>query len=466
MENPQAANYFLPSFLKFFCSKIIQAAFDFGCRFFIPKTPFAFHHLRARMNLRENIRLALRSIKSNLLRTSLTLMIIAFGIMALIGILTATEGIKQSMVNNFRQMGSNTFGIRNKGVIRKGGKSKAKLSENRKREKQDNPKISPLQAQEFVRRFSYPSDVALSWMAQNAGVVRFESQKTNPNVKIWGVDENYMKVSGLNIATGRNLTKTEVDNGQLVAVVGKDVVTKVFPQGIDAIGRFISLGNAKVRIVGVQASKGASQTSSDNQVLLPYTTARRLFPADGANFMVNVMVKTPEDLDIAIEEAVATMRNIRKLRLADENDFEVSKSERLATQVLDQLKYVKYATVVIGILTLIGAGIGLMNIMLVSVNERTREIGISKAIGATKRVIRIQFLTEAVVICQIGGVFGIAIGVLLGNLVSIVIKAGFVMPWLWVIGGFIFTFGVGLAAGLYPAIKASELDPVEALRYE
>jgi len=417
------------------------------------------------MDLKENIRLALRSIRGNLLRTVLTLMIIAFGIMALIGILTATEGIKESMVTNFRQMGSNTFGIRNKGVIRKTGGVKMKLKTG-KREKSENPNITPLQAQEFSRRFNYPADVSLSWKAQGSAVVRVESQKTNPNVKVWGVDENYMKVSGLNIGSGRNFTKAEVDNGQLVAVVGIDVISKVFPQGVDAIGKFISLGSSKVRVVGIQAAKGSSQTSSDNQVLLPYPTARRLFPSEDANFLINVMVKTPEDLDIAIEEATGVLRNIRKLKIADENDFDISKSERLAAQFLDQLKYVKYATIVIGILTLLGAGIGLMNIMLVSVNERTREIGISKAIGATKRMIRIQFLTEAIVICQIGGVFGIIIGVLLGNVVGLVTQSGFVMPWVWVISGFLFTFAVGLAAGLYPAIKASELDPVEALRYE
>jgi putative ABC transport system permease protein len=178
------------------------------------------------------------------------------------------------------------------------------------------------------------------------------------------------------------------------------------------------------------------------------------------------MTAQAEELDLAIDEAIGIMRNIRKLQIADENDFEVVKSERLANKILDQLKSVKYATIIIGILTLLSAGIGLMNIMLVSVNERTREIGISKAIGATKRIIRIQFLTEAIVICQIGGIVGIIVGVLLGNVVSIITKSGFVFPWVWVLSGIVFTFIVGLCAGLYPAIKASNLDPVEALRYE
>ncbi|HRN95111.1 MAG: ABC transporter permease [Chitinophagales bacterium] len=414
------------------------------------------------MNLLENIRLALRSIQSNLLRTVLTLLIISFGIMALIGILTATEGIKESMIQNFKQMGSNTFGIRNEGFIkREGGHGKGG-----KREKAENPFITPQQASLFVKNYKYPAIISLSWMAQSNVVIKHESYKTNPNVRIFGVDENYLKVSGLGVGKGRNFTKSEVENGQLVAIVGKDVIAKTFQPGENVIGEFISIGSNKVRIIGIQASKGSSQGGSDNQVLLPYPTARRFFPSQDANFIVNVMTATAKELDLAIDEAIGVMRNIRKLNVADENDFDIGKSERLANKILDQLKSVKYATIVIGILTLLSAGIGLMNIMLVSVNERTREIGISKAIGATKRIIRIQFLTEAIVICQIGGIVGIVIGVLLGNVVSLITKSGFVFPWVWVLAGIVFTFLVGLSAGLYPAIKASNLDPVEALRYE
>jgi putative ABC transport system permease protein len=414
------------------------------------------------LNLIENIRLAFRSIQSNLLRTVLTLLIISFGIMALIGILTATEGIKESMIKNFKQMGSNTFSIRNEGFIRREGGRRG----GGKREKAENPFISPQQASLFAKTYKYPATISLSWMAQGSVIIKHESYKTNPNVRVWGVDENYLKVSGLNIAKGRNFTKTEVENGQLVAIVGKDVVAKTFQPGEPVVGEFISIGSNKVRIIGIQAAKGSSQGGTDNQVLLPYPTARRLYPSENANFIVNVMTAQAEELDLAIDEAIGIMRNIRKLQIADENDFEVVKSERLANKILDQLKSVKYATIIIGILTLLSAGIGLMNIMLVSVNERTREIGISKAIGATKRIIRIQFLTEAIVICQIGGIVGIIVGVLLGNVVSIITKSGFVFPWVWVLSGIVFTFIVGLSAGLYPAIKASNLDPVEALRYE
>ena len=249
-------------------------------------------------------------------------------------------------------------------------------------------------------------------------------------------------------------------------LLGKDVITKVFEPYDTVIGKLISVGNKKYKVVGILASKGASQLASDNQAMIPVQNARWSFPADNISYEMNVMVNDPKDMDLGIEEATGMLRSIRHLRLDDENDFDLAKSERLANQILDQMKYIKIATIVIGILTLIGAGIGLMNIMLVSVNERTREIGISKALGATKNVIRIQFLTEAIVICQIGGIMGIILGILMGNGVGVFLKTGFIFPYVWVFGGWLFTFIIGLAAGIYPAIKASDLDPVEALRYE
>jgi len=411
------------------------------------------------MNLTENIKLALRAIRANILRTILTLSIIMFGITALIGILTATEGIKSKMLTSFSEMGSNTFGVKNTGQVhRHGGPHRHR--------KVDNPPLTIQQAEEFKETFKFPSLISISNVANDIAIVKYESKKTNPNVKIYGIDENYLKVSGQTIAEGRNFSKSEIENGSDVILLGKDVVTKIFEPYDTAIGKLISVGNKKFKVVGILASKGASQIASDNQAMIPVQNARWSFPADNISYDMNVMVNDPNDMDLAIEEATGVLRNIRHLRLDDENDFELAKSERLANQILDQLKNIKYATIVIGILTLIGAGIGLMNIMLVSVNERTREIGISKAIGATKSVIRIQFLTEAVVICQIGGILGIILGVIMGNGVGVFLKTGFIFPYVWVIGGWAFTFIIGLAAGIYPAIKASDLDPVEALRYE
>lgn len=411
------------------------------------------------MNLTENIKLALRAIRANILRTVLTLSIIMFGITALIGILTATDGIRDQMLTSFSEMGSNTFGIKSQSQVhRRGGIHRHK--------KVENPPITVQQSTEFKEKYKFPSTISVSNVADDNAIVKYESKKTNPNVKVHGIDEDYLKVSGQSVEQGRNFSKSEIESGSDVILIGKDVITKIFEPYDTVLGKMISIGSKKFKVVGLLASKGASQTATDNQVLIPLENARFSFPADNISYAINVMVTDPNQMDLAIDEATGLLRNIRKLRISDENDFDISKSERLANQILDQLKYVRIATIVIGILTLIGAGIGLMNIMLVSVNERTREIGISKALGATKRMIRIQFLTEAIVICQIGGILGIILGIGMGNIVGVFLKSGFLFPYVWVLSGWAFTFIVGLAAGIYPAIKASDLDPVEALRYE
>ena len=409
------------------------------------------------MNLTENIRLALRAITANKLRTALTLLIIIFGIMALIGILTATEGINQSVLNSFSEMGSNTFSIKNEGEIRHRRHRKAMVT---------NPVITMLQCQSFKKEYKYPATATVSIDADDNAVVKYESKKTNPNVRILGVDEDYLKVAGWSIKEGRNFSKQEVDNGQDVILLGKDLVKKLFDTETGIIGKMINIGSGKYRVVGLLAAKGASQVSNDNLAMIPVVTAKRTFGDDNSSYVMNVMVNNVSELDRAVDEATGVFRNVRKVRIADDPDFDISKSDKAAQQTLDVVGNVNIATIVIGILTLIGAGIGLMNIMLVSVNERTREIGVSKALGATKRVIRIQFLTESTTICVIGGIIGIIMGVMAGNVVSVFLNTPFIMPWMWITFGFIFTFLIGIAAGIYPAILASNLNPVEALRYE
>lgn len=409
------------------------------------------------MNLTENIRLALRAIKGNKLRTALTLLIIVFGIMALIGILTATEGINQSVLNNFSELGSNTFTIKSEGQIRARRRRKASVT---------NPVITAQQATAFKENYKYPALVTMSNEPDGNAVIKYESKKTNPNVRMMGIDENYLKVSGWSILEGRNFSKMEVDNGQNVILVGKDVVSKIFDVKQGLVGKMVNVGSNKYRIIGLLAPKGASQVSNDNVVMIPVVNAKRTFGDDNTSYNLSVMVNNVSELERAIDEATGVFRGVRKIRLGEDPDFDISKSDKMAQQNLEVLSNVSVATVVIGILTLIGAGIGLMNIMLVSVNERTREIGVSKALGATKRNIRIQFLTESTTICVLGGIIGIIMGVLAGNLVGLGLNTPFIMPWGWIFGGLVFTFIVGMAAGIYPAILASNLDPVEALRYE
>ncbi len=410
------------------------------------------------MNLKENIRLAFRAIKGNKLRTILTLVIIAIGISALISIITATEGITRKLTSSFSEMGSNTFSIKNDGALRRRRRTGSNAS--------GNPNITLLQANEFKKKFTFPSTISISAMADAASVIRYSNQKTNPNVKVFAIDDNYLKVSGFSVAQGRLFSKQEIENGQNVVLLGKDVVTKLFTNKDSVMQKLVSIGNTKYKVVGILASKGASQVSTDNQAMIPLLAAKYNMGEQNTSYILNVMVNDATFLDQGIEECNGLMRAIRKIPLGHEEDFTVIKSDRLASQVIDQLSYVRYATMVIGFLTLIGAGIGLMNIMLVSVNERTREIGICKAIGAKKNTILVQFLTESVTICMLGGIVGIILGILLGNLVGLVLASGFILPWVWMIAGLFFTFIIGLAAGIYPAYKAANLDPVDALRYE
>ena len=409
------------------------------------------------MNLSENIRFAFRAIRANKLRSALTLLIITFGIMALIGILTATEGINRSVMSSFSEMGSNTFAVKNEGQLRRRRRRKAVVS---------NAIITMQQCQSFKEQYKYPAVVTLSTEPDVATVVKYESKKTNPNVRMLGIDENYLQVSGWSIRAGRNFSKQEIDNGQNVILLGKDVVAKIFDSTSHVVGEMVNVGSNKYRVVGLLAPKGASAVSNDNNVMIPVLNAKRTFGDEKTSYNLSVMVGNINELDRAVAEAEGVFRNVRKVRLGEDPDFDISKSDKLAQENLQILGNVSMATIFIGILTLIGAGIGLMNIMLVSVNERTREIGVSKAMGATKRNIRIQFLTESTTMCVLGGIIGIIMGVLAGNLVGMGLKVPFVMPWGWIFFGLVFTFIVGLAAGIYPAIIASNLDPVEALRYE
>ena len=409
------------------------------------------------MNLSENIRFAFRAIRANKLRSALTLLIIIFGIMALIGILTATEGINRSVMSSFTEMGSNTFTIKNEGQLRRRRHRKVMVN---------NPIITMQQCLSFKEQYKYPAVVTLSTEPDVATVVKYESKKTNPNVRMLGIDENYLKVAGWAVMDGRNFSKQEVENGQNVILLGKDVVAKIFDSKNNVVGKMANVGSNKYRVAGLLAPKGASAVSNDNTVMIPVLNAKRTFGDEKTSYNLSVMVNNITELDRAVDEAEGVLRNVRKVRLGEDPDFDIAKSDKLAQQNLDVLGNVSLATIVIGILTLIGAGIGLMNIMLVSVNERTREIGVSKALGATKRNIRIQFLTESTTMCVLGGIIGIIMGVLAGNLVGMGLKVPFVMPWVWIFIGLVFTFIVGLAAGIYPAIIASNLDPVEALRYE
>lgn len=405
------------------------------------------------MNLLDNIKLAIRALSGNKLRTILTLLIISFGIMALISILTSIEAIKVRLTENFVELGSNAFTIQSDDGLSR-------------RKRTENANITIQQAENFKKAYNFPSTISLYTNVSGSATVKSRFETSNPNVSLEAGDFDYLKVTGKNLWMGRSFSALEIENGNNVAIIGFDLASKVFIEKDSILGQNILMNGKKYRVIGITNPKGASAGKNDNFGIIPYKSAKKEFDLSEKSFEIIVEVADAEKLNQAIEEAGGIFRNIRKLSITDEDDFSIVRSDKLANTYLSNIQFISIATIIIGFLTLIGAGVGLMNIMLVSVNERTREIGISKSLGATKRTIFTQFLTEATTICIIGGVLGIVLGVIFGNIVSFFLKAGFVLAINWVIFGLIFCTIIGLLAGLYPAIRASKLNPVDALRYE
>lgn len=410
---------------------------------------------------RENIRIALDSIRTQLLRTVLTVLIISIGIMALVSILTVVSALENTISNNFAFMGANTFNIRQYEMqVRIGhgsGNEREKI----------NPIISYPEAKTFQEKYNFPfTYTSLSFSAVSNAEVKYENKKTDPEISIVGADENYTNNSGLEFSQGRNFTSFDIENNSYVCILGSDFEKGLF-KDINPIDKTISIRGAKFKVIGLLKEKGSTfGNTQDLRVVIPIQVARSLYSQPNINYNLSVMVDKKELLDSAIDDATIVMRQVRKLNPIEENNFGIIRSDELINQILSLTNALGAAAWVIGIITIFGSSIALMNIMLVSVTERTREIGIRKALGARRKTIAFQFFTETIVIGQLGGILGILFGILIGSAFAAYFNFAFVTPWKAIIAAVTTSFVVALISGLYPAIKASKLDPIEALRHE
>lgn len=407
----------------------------------------------------ENTRIALGSIRSQILRTSLTVIIISIGIFALVGILTVVAALENQLVSSFSSMGANTFSISQYNA-------ESEITQNDVDQK-PNPIINYPEAKAFRDNFAYPlTTTSLSFTASSTAEVKYGSVKTDPEIKILGVDENFLTNKGLTLINGRDFNNFDITNNNFVCIIGFNLQEDLF-KNENPIDKTIVIKGAKFKVIGLLKAKGATfGNNQDLRVIIPNQIARSMYSAPNINYELDVKIGNDGLVNAAVDEATLTMRRVRKLNPTEKDNFGIERSDDLLQTLSKETEMLRLIAWVIGIITVFGSSIALMNIMLVSVSERTREIGIRKSLGATRNTIAWQFFTETFVISQMGGFLGIILGVLLGFGIAIGLSFEFVIPWTAIISAFLITIVVTIFSGLYPAIKASKLDPIEALRYE
>ncbi len=409
----------------------------------------------------ENIRLAFESIKSQKIRALITLLIIAFGIMALVGTLTVVKGIDNSFTSSLQSLGSNKFSFKrypnNFLQGRRHPRGRKKI----------NPRITYRNALDFKKRFKEPDAiVSLSFAAGNNLEIKSNEKKSDPSYMVVGVDAGYMTVNAYDVDKGRTFTEKDIKQNYHFAIIGSDLVKELFDKENPVNKEIIIHGN-RFKIIGILKNKQATFGGSENnRIFIPINLARSIFSKKNANYRIYVAVSDKNKYDVLVSKAIALMRNIRKLKPSQANNFGITRSDKLAEELKKVTKSLTFFSFIIGLITILGSSIALMNIMLVSVTERTREIGIRKALGANRILVMLQFFIETLTITLLGGLVGIISGIFIGFGVSKLMHVSFSMPWHAIGIAFFVIFVVAIISGLYPAYKASKLDPIQSLRYE
>ena len=410
------------------------------------------------MNIWESVIMAFSSVRTNKIRTGLTLLSISIGVFTIVAIGSIVNGLEKTVTEEMNALGENSFAIFRM--------PKLQTEPNTWRKYSKRKPISYSQAKEFSERMT--STTLISFHSSNGGlVVKHDNFQTNPDVSVIGCNEMYFLTNNVNIDEGRSFSGSDIEFNKRVAIIGNDLVQALFPFS-NPIGQTISIKGIDFDVIGILEEKGAVLgQSQDNQVVLPITYFLKSFAERWHESMeITVNANSSEALVPTIDEAIGILRTLRNVQPWENNSFEIATNESISEQFGSLTKYLKMFAVLIGGLALLAAGIGIMNIMLVSVKERTREIGIRKAIGAKKRWIMMQFIIETITLSEMGAVLGILIGVGITAVFSSQLGLSLSLPVDWIVISIGFCSLIGLIFGIYPAYKAASLDPIDALRYE
>lgn len=411
------------------------------------------------IGVRENLRVAWGAIASNRVRSVLTMIIVAVGIMALMSMLTILNALKSSISSLLDiELGAPVAIVSYSMTINTNG--------NRNQLGKNHRNFTPDQCIEFSRRIAPAGKASFALYAAIEQLSR-EGKKTRPTISVYGVAYGYTAVVSRTIAIGRDFTLSELQLGSFVAVLGWDHYKTLFGGKGNPIGKRVMVGAIPYTVVGILAEQASSFGASGNEdVYIPYRNALATYSRSNPSFFIQARPNRPEELEQFVEQCEVEMRRVRRLRPAQENNFNITRSDQILGVVMGSMASVSAASMVIGLITLLGSAVGLMNIMLASVKSRTQEIGVRKAIGAKAGAIRRQFLIESITITFIGGLAGMFLGAVVGSLIGKLMHLEFVLPVLWALFSLVLAVAVGIIAGYVPAKRAADLDPIEALRYE